>query len=209
MKHWQGSPLGCSSPIRKLGGKENPRRLYDKCDTHRDSNCCLSPAGWGNRLPEGISQPASFPHAFSCALRASFFPSCLIILSIKSFHPPASCVPPATTSEGWKKMYVFAFLFGDVTNDVFLKKAEAKCKERGKEKDKTVSDEIKPLRWENDIKEWRQKVRQIVTDSSFLLSRQKDVTGYLLCSCVFAQMVSDSAEIHHKQSDSVMRCSDD
>ncbi len=53
MKHGWGSAVGCSLPFRKL---KKPCCLHDTHTlTHSDPNCCLSPAGWKNKLPEGIS----------------------------------------------------------------------------------------------------------------------------------------------------------
>lgn len=112
----------------------------------------------------------SRPHfhvPFPLRCTPSFFPSCLIILSIKSFPPPAShgFPPPPHPMDERKSTRVCFSIW--MCNKWCVKRATAKCKEMVKEKDKTlrsVGDEIKPIKLENDIKEWWQKVRQIVPD---------------------------------------------
>ncbi len=39
-------------------------RTHTHTHTHSDPNCCLSPAGWDNRLPEGIFLPLVSSHFF-------------------------------------------------------------------------------------------------------------------------------------------------
>lgn len=124
------------------------------------------------------------PFPLRCA--PSAFPSCLIILSIKS--PP----PPHPTDE-WKSTRV---CFSIWMCNKCVKRAMAKCKEMVKEKDKTlrsVGGEIKPWKLENDIKEWRQKVRPSPWLAFCLVVRRM---WRPLCSAsAFAQMVSNSAQI--------------
>lgn len=49
--------------------------------THSYPNCCLSPAGWENRLPEGISHPLASSHLFCCC-----FPSSSLSLLLDFLH---------------------------------------------------------------------------------------------------------------------------
>lgn len=177
--------------------------------THSDSNCCLTPAGWGNRLPEGISHPGSFPHAFSSPLAlSSFFLLVLLFCHSSCFFCPLllnHTFPPFTTSKRcikkdvtewtciWFSMWTCKPTKAYDDNQWCVKQAKGKDIENGMAP--PVSKEFQSL--VNDIKECRQNVKQIVLDQLFVLSSEvvQNLTRSLFCFVIYLEAASSSQTI--------------